>query len=349
MNKQQRIDAFSKLGSWLSQTIEQYQSTDESQWDENLLVFDQKLNLAKVHNAWFVKDNMLFALSHWAKLLNSESLSIWLKNYEPSAVPKAIGVVQAGNLPLVGFHDFLAVLMSGHQFVGKASSKDSVWPKFLAEQLIKIEPLFTPLIVWSEQLKKIDAVIATGSDNSSRYFEYYFKSIPHIIRKNRSSWAVLTGTESTEELQLLGDDIFRYFGLGCRNVSKIFVPKAYSFNAFFEAIEPFADIRHHHKYANNYDYNRSVYMLNQEQYLDNGFLMVKEDLASHSPLSVVFFEYYQDIESVWSRVRFEADQIQCICEQGLHTEFSVKLGQSQKPSLSDYADHVNLMEWLIKI
>ncbi len=337
-----RIKAFSRLGEILSS----YLNNDNSEFSS---LIEQSVTLAEQKNRWFTTSEIRFALEQWSALLTEDKLSAWVKGYQVNNSALKVGVIQAGNLPLVGFHDFLSVLMSGHIFVGKASSKDEVLPKLLSDILIRIEPQFKDYILWQERIHQVDAIIATGSDNSARYFEYYFGNKPHIIRKNRSSWAVLTGNESKEELQLLGEDIFRYYGLGCRNISKILVPENYQFDTFFEAIEPYKYVYNNNKYANNFDYNQSVYLLNQVDFLENGFVILKEDLGHHSPLSVVFFEYYSELENVYRKINALSEEIQCVAESHPQTDLSVPLGATQKPELDEYADRINILDWLSKL
>ncbi len=255
-------------------------------------------------------------------------------------------MIQAGNIPLVGFHDFLSVLISGHNFVGKASSKDNKLPQFLSKILIEIDPKFQDKILWVDRMKDIDAIIATGSNNSSRYFEYYFGDKPNVIRKNRSSWAILTGNESPKELFLLGKDIFNYYGLGCRNISKLFVPDNYNFNPLFEAIEPFNYVYNNNKYANNYDYNQSVYLMNLIDFLQNGFVIIKEDIGLHSPLSVIFYENYSSLDTVKTQIDNQKSEIQCLACSNNLIQDSIPFGKTQEPKLWDYADNIDTLHFL---
>jgi hypothetical protein len=255
----------------------------------------------------------------------------------------------AGNIPLVGFHDLLSVLISGHKALVKTSSNDQHLLKFLVQYLISLDQRFSEKITFVEgKLEGFDVVIATGSNNTARYFEYYFSSKPNIIRKNRNSVAILTGNESHEDLVLLGEDILRYFGLGCRNVSKLFVPKNYNFDAFFKAIFEYQDIVKYEKYANNYDYNKAVYLMSNYKLLDNGFLTLREDVSYSSPISSVFYEFYEDVASLKNRLQTEHEQIQCIVSNQL-TENSILFGQTQQPKLWDYADNVDTLAFLTKI
>ncbi|WP_396138683.1 acyl-CoA reductase, partial [Flavobacterium sp.] len=229
------------------------------------------------------------------------------------------------------------------------SSSDQHLLKFLAKYLIAIQPELNSKITFVEgKLEGFDAVIATGSNNTARYFEYYFKDKPSIIRKNRNSIAVLNGTETHEELVGLGEDIFRYFGLGCRNVSKLFVPKDYNFEAFFKAMFEYREVIQYEKYANNYDYNKAVFLMSNFQLLDNEFLTIKEDTSYSSPISSVFYEFYENLEEVKSRLSNDADQIQCIVSKNL-IENSIVFGQTQQPKLWDYADNLDTLAFLSKI
>ncbi|HVS90767.1 MAG TPA: acyl-CoA reductase [Mucilaginibacter sp.] len=304
------------------------------------------------YNAWFTPENVANAVKAIGQMLNAEDISKWLDQYDfKSASPKRIGLILAGNIPLVGFHDVLCVLVSGNYALIKASSQDARLIKQVLDLLCAIEPAFREQFSFVDKLQDFDAVIATGSNNTSRYFEYYFGKVPHIIRKNRNSVAVLTGDETNEQLYDLGRDIFDYFGLGCRNVSKLFVPVGYDFTRFFEAIEPYHDIIHHHKYHNNYDYNKSIYLVNRDPHLDNGFLLLKEDKGMSSPLAVLFYEYYDDINTLQEILAGQKDNIQCIVTMLTLPpgNNSVAPGQSQYPRLWDYADGVDTMDFLTKL
>ena len=253
----------------------------------------------------------------------------------------------AGNIPLVGFHDFLTVLITGNVLVAKTSKEDNLLIKKIAEILIAIEPEFKSKIVFTDKLENFDAVIATGSNNTARYFEYYFGKYPNIIRKNRNSVAVLTGNETAADMVNLGKDIFQYFGLGCRNVSKLYVPKNYSFNLFFESIvNDYKHVVENNKYANNYDYNKAVYLLGNNQLLDNNFVLLKESESLSSPVAVIHYEYYNTLQEVTTLLENKKEEIQCVLtEANLPNTF--KLGQAQQPTLWDYADGVDTVEFLL--
>lgn len=258
------------------------------------------------------------------------------------------------NIPLAGFHDFFCVLLSGNIFVGKCSVQDKILLPAISKMLTDIDPLFKKYIFFVEnKLEKIDAVIATGSNNSARYFEYYFGKYPHIIRKNRNSVALLTSNETEEELTLLANDIFRYFGLGCRNVSKIFIPLNYDFKIFFNAIFGWNNIIHHNKYANNYSYNKAVYLMNKIKIWDNGFLLMKEDVDLSSPVAVLYYEYYQDKKQLNDRLTGNKENIQCIVSNEKIPlpleEARVRYGKGQHPELWDFSDRVDTMEFLMHL
>lgn len=305
------------------------------------------------HNAWFTPASVERAIKALGQMLNRHDLPLWLNRYplQPETSGKKIGLILAGNIPMVGFHDVLCVLASGNHALIKASTQDSRLIKQVLNMLVAIDASFKQRFTFVERLENFDAVIATGSNNTSRYFEYYFGKVPHIIRKNRNSVAVLTGNETREQLYNLGHDIFDYYGLGCRNVSKLLVPKDYDFIPFFEAIEPYNAIINHHKYNNNYDYNKSIYLVNRDKHLDNGFLLVKEDERMVSPLAVVFYEHYEDLDAVQDLLTRESENIQCIVGAApLNTGNQVvDFGQSQQPALWDYADGMDTMDFLIKL
>lgn len=352
MNLPQRITAFVKLGDFLSQFSNECVQI-KNNVEHNDLFFDDfkhQIKLAEEHNGWFTKENIFFALEGWASLLVADNLNHWLTSYQIENIqPKKVAIIMAGNIPLVGFHDFLSVLLTGHQVVVKQSSNDKHLLPYLAKYLEYVEPDFKGSITFTEEkLDQFDAVIATGSNNTARYFEYYFKGKPSIIRNNRNSVAVLFGTETNKELEKLSEDIFRYYGLGCRNVSKLFVPRGYNFNAFFESVYHWHPIIDKAKYANNYDYNKAVYLMSEFDMLENGFLMIKEDVSLSSPIATIFYEFYDSINELKDYLRSKEDQIQCIVANGF-TENEIPYGKTQKPELWDYADNVDSIEFLLSI
>lgn len=329
MTLKSRIVQFSILGDFLKNSANENELKD---WAAR----------AKNENGWFTEDNVMLSLNaighHY---LSKEALESFTKDVFKPVLPKRVGIVAAGNIPLVGFHDLLCVLLTGHTALLKLSSNDTVLMLRIIQKLLEFAPELKDDIQVVDRIKDADAYIATGSDNSSRYFEHYFGKKPSIIRKNRSSVAVLTGQESTTDLRNLGNDIFRYFGLGCRNVSKFFVPKNYKFDMLYESIEYWNTIQLHHKYNNNYDYNKSIYLVNRDQHFDNGFLLIKEDERLVSPLAVVFYEHYEDQADLQQKLDSHEGKLQCIVGEGY-----IPFGQSQSPALNDFADGVNTMDFL---
>ena len=334
MNFQQRIDAFVKLGEFLLKISKGEQP---------------KFSEAYHHNNWFTPENIKLSTMAWAEQLKKHHLDAWLLQYEiPERTPKNIAIIMAGNTPLVGFHDLLCVLITGNKAIVKFSEDDKILTRFLIDKLIEIEPGMANLVsICDDRLPKdFDAVIATGSNNSNRYFEYYFRNKPALLRQNRSSVAILTGNETTEEINKLGDDIFTYFGLGCRNVSKIYVPEGYDIATFFEGIEHYKTVLLHHKYTNNYHYHKSIFLLNLAPHLDNNFVIVKEDEGIASPLGVLFLEHYASLEKVFEELRDKLNVVQCVVSK---TNFAgtVPFGKSQLPELWDYADGVDTIKFLL--
>jgi hypothetical protein len=305
-------------------------------------------------NSWFTEESVSFAMKNLGQILKVTTLEKWVKRYDPKLFeqkkPKTIGVIMAGNIPMVGFHDYLSVLISGHKLIAKLSSDDNILLPVIHNLLLKIEPAFRSTVTFAEgPVSGFDAVIATGSNNSSKYFEFYFGKYPHLIRKNRNSIAVLNGNETDEELRALCHDIFSYFGLGCRNVSKLFVPRNYRFDRFFEAAQDFVEVINHHKYRNNYDYVKAVYLVNKTPHLDNGFLILKEDTGISSPVSVLFYEHYQSTHELKELIKMKSESIQCVVSNS-NINFlkkNIQPGKTQMPSLWDYADNVDTMEFLI--
>jgi len=344
-----KIKCFVELGKFLSQF-----SLDKNTKNETVLYNDlyfdsfiELIHLSQSHNGWFTPEQVYHSIQSWAKALQEDNLNQWLSSYEFSKIePKNVGLILAGNIPLVGFHDFLSVLISGHKVLVKTSSNDQHLIKFLAKYLIAVNSEMGNYITFTDgKLENFDAVIATGSNNTARYFEYYFKNKPNIIRKNRNSVAVLIGNETHEDLVNLGEDIFRYFGLGCRNVSKLFVPKDYDFQIFFKAIYEYKDVIFYEKYSNNYDYNKAVFLMSNFKLLDNEFLTLKEDTSYASPISSVFYERYENIEDIKKQLENDAEQIQCIVSKDA-VENSIPFGKTQQPELWDYADNVDTLLFL---
>ncbi|MBI9038922.1 MAG: aldehyde dehydrogenase [Bacteroidales bacterium] len=347
-----RINSFKKLGQIIG-----HLDTDTHIANENKEIISayNSLNVeiqnCRNYNPWFTKENVKHAILAISEMLNGENLNNWLAAYTiPDKLqnPKNIAVVMAGNIPLVGFHDFLCVLISGNNFIGKLSSDDKRLLPALSKLLIAIEPDFSEKIEFADNfIRNFDAVIATGSNNTARYFEYYFGKYPNIIRKNRNGVAVISGNETEEDFKALGEDIFMYFGLGCRNISKLFVPENYSFNAFFQSIEDFKQIFFNHKYKNNYDYYRSIYLVNSEKHLDNGFLLLKESQSFASPVSIIYYEYYKSQDELLKHLVANNEKIQCIVSNDSDNDKQIPFGKSQFPNLPDYADGVDTLKFLL--
>ena len=333
--KQQNINNLVRLGELLSKTEQ----------------FNDIFEKAEQQNSWFTRANVIFAFKSWSDALSENNVKQWLSQYQlpQTTSPKKILIIMAGNLPLVGFHDLLCVLVAGHKAIVKLSSDDRVLLPYLIKQMKAFAPEWAEAVAFTDgKVTEYDAVIATGSDNTARYFEYYFGKKPHIIRKNRHSVAVLTGEETPEELQDLGKDIFLYYGLGCRSVSKLFVPQGYDFDLLFQAIYPYKDIIEEQKYANNYDYNKAVYLMSLYKLLENGFLLLKEDEHYGSPIATLFYEYYTNKEALKKKLATDREKIQCVVGHNF-IDGEIPFGQTQTPKLWDYADGVNTLTFLLNL
>ncbi len=353
MTLEDKKNSFVELGFFLSQ-FSVSGNIKNSRVKNNEVFFEDfaaLINLSQFHNGWYTPENVCFAIQSWSEILTKNNLDNWLKPYQISVnEPKNIGLILAGNIPLVGFHDFLSVILSNNHAIIKTSSNDQKLLPFMVKYLISLNSDFSKWVHFVEgKLENFDAVIATGSNNTARYFEYYFKEKPSIIRKNRNSVAILTGKETPEELNRLGEDIFRYFGLGCRNVSKLFVPKGYDFDVFFTGIFSHKNIIYYEKYSNNYDYNKAVYLMSNYKLLDNGFVVLREDETNYaSPISSLIYEYYTDFDAVTIKLSADADQIQCIVSSGAIAG-SIPFGSTQKPTLTDYADGIDTLKFLTNL
>ena len=330
-----RINAFLKLGDKLKNYPK----------DQLYEIFEK----ARIHNPWFTFENIELAFEGLFFYLQPDQLEQWLANYQFTHPSKKVGVIMAGNIPMVAMHDILCVLLSGHRLQGKLSSQDKILIPFVLEELIKIEPLFGSDIEFADRIKNFDAVIATGSNNSARYFNYYFSKVPHIIRKNRVSVAVLNGKESVSQIKRLGDDIFQYFGLGCRNVSKIFLPFGYRVEDLLDKMPDLHHLTDHHKYANNYDYNRAIYAVNKTHHFDNGYALFTRHQQLASPISVVYYDYYEDLDSLHQTIRKYQEHIQCVVSDEPMVTNRIPLGKAQKPEVWDYADNIDTMSFLTTI
>jgi hypothetical protein len=302
---------------------------------------------ANQENGWFTPASVRQSFRGLTRLLEPGKLQSWANSYpiEKTSL-KTVGVAMAGNIPLVGFHDLLCVLMAGHRLVYKPSSKDTVLLDFIRKKLSEIEPRFADRINTRDRLKDVDALIATGSDNTSRYFEYYFRQTPHIIRKNRVSCAALQGDEPAGEIHLLGEDIFSYYGLGCRNVSCVYIPQELNLPEFLDRLSDYSVVMDNHKYVNNYTYQKSLLMLNQDKFLDNGFLLMKESSSLLSPVAVLHYQVYSDLADLRQRVLAARQNLQVVVSAQGWLEGSLSFGTAQYPLVDDYADGVDTMKFL---
>lgn len=328
MNLQHRIDLLAELGQYISANQEDWQAAKDRAYREN---------------GWFIPEFTERATQAIARsFLRKDKLAAWVSAYPQlgQGPARTVGIVMAGNIPLVGFHDWLSVFISGHRALVKLSSRDAVLLKHLVQQLSEWDPEAGEQTRFADMLKGCDAYIATGSNNSSRYFEYYFSRFPHIIRRNRTSVAILTGAESREDLEKLADDVYLYFGLGCRNVTSIRVPEGYDFVPLLEAFRKYNYLADHHKYKNNYDYNLALQILNKKFYMTNGSILLVEDPSLFSPISQLHYAFYTDKNALEQSLAAQ-DALQCVVGAG-HTGF----GEAQEPGLSEYADGVDSLSFL---
>jgi len=347
VNRENFIIAFDRLGQILEKVGKDQDITSFELGitpDEYRRLKDA-INIQEQQNGWFTKENIQLALLSIASLLKKEKLQNWTEKYSFASSPKKVGIIMAGNIPLVGFHDLLCVVLSGNCAVCKMSSNDHTLLPILVEILGLFSPSLKDRIVFAQSaLGEIDAVIATGSNNSSRYFEQYFGKYPHIFRQNRTSIAILDGTENIEQLTELGKDIFYYFGLGCRNVSHLILPKNYPFPTFIQAISPYQNLIFHNKYANNYDYNKAIYLMNKIPIIDTGFVLLRETNELHSPLSVLHYHFYENEYEIENYLQEHKESLQAIIGKRY-----LSFGEAQHPTLTDYADNINTLQWLQSI
>ena len=331
MNLHTRIEILVSLGNYLTQETDTYQDTQFRAWAEN---------------KWFIPDYInLSGKAIAAKMLQKQTLLDIANQYQipdQQSYPKTIGLVMAGNIPYVGLQDLICIFLSGHKVKIKASSKDTVLLKQLLLHLIHQHPEIAEWISIQEMLKDCEAYIATGSDNSARYFEYYFSKYPHIIRKNRTSIALLDGTESHEELDQLADDIQLYFGLGCRNVTQIWVRQDYDFVPLLSALKKYDDYKNHDKYKNNFDYQLTIAIMNNRFYMSNDSIVLLENESPFSPISQLHYQHYDQKEKVIQQL--DREKIQCIVGKGF-----IPFGKAQSPDLTDFPDGVDTLAFLINL
>ncbi len=339
----------------LGNEIRSYLSDPELRTNEASALLAEAVHQSNASNPWFTPDALRTCLSGWAMALKPARVSHWIKRYPDLQTlhllpPSVIAVVMAGNIPMVGFHDLLCCLMSGHRVLAKLSSDDLYLIPAAVKVMAMLEPSVADRIVFTQgQISGFDAVIATGSDNTARYFDYYFEKYPHLIRKNRNSMAIVSGSESFPELDDLCDDIFTYFGMGCRSVSKILVPYHYDFSGLISLFDARTDAARHHKYRNNYDYRKSIFLINRIPFIDHPNLLLVEDQALASPLAVLHYQYYHSIGEVADLISSQEEQLQCVVSDQQISGIEVPFGKSQQPDLWDYADRKDTLRFLLDL
>lgn len=344
------VNVLGKLGEWfeLLAKSEDYPGLKSGLTEEEYGNFMQAKDYAQMANGWFTLDEINRALLGWSKSLKREHITTWLSNYKFKSTEKTVGIIMAGNIPMVGLHDLLSAFVAGYKVKAKLSKDDTYLMKAVAELLFILNPELKQKIEFVEdkKLEGFDVVIATGSNNTARYFDYYFGKYPHIIRKNRNSVAVISENDTKESLAQLGHDIFDFYGLGCRNVSKLYIPQDFKLDTFFESIFEYSDVVSHHKYANNYDYHKALFLMNRDEVLDNNFLLAKEDKALAAPVGVIYYERYTSKEELAKTLEARKDEIQCVV--GEKGQGFIPFGGAQTPMLWDYADSVDTLAFLVE-
>ena len=329
------IKALEKLGSFFSHISE-----EDSQYDS----FYDAIEHAQIQNGWFQKKACIAAIQAWGAALQPKNISQWESNYQlmENKAPKTIAVIMAGNIPFVGLHDLISIWISGNRALVKCGTKDNILIPFI----VGVDPLFESLTSFTDgQFEVFDAVIATGSNNTARYFNYYFSKYPHIIRKNKNGIAVLNGAETEDDMKNLGKDMLLYYGLGCRNVSKLYLPKDFDLNMVFGGLFPYANVIEMNKYANNYDYNKAIYLMSEFKFVENGFFMLREDQAISSPIATGHYEFYDELDPLKNHLNEQQKNIQCVVSNA-DIEGAIAFGEAQNPQLWDYADGVDTMDFL---
>ncbi len=359
MGKNEYIETFEKLGIFLEQFGRKANKPiHAAPWlealnSEFLRPMESLVKTSYLHNPWFTEENIRYALEVTGRSLSAESLVSWLSCYGTPVnrlKQKTVAVVMAGNVPMVGFHDMLCVLISGHRIKARLSSKDDRLLKMITSTILAINKEFEKTITLEEgTLKDFDAIIATGSDNTARYFEYYFGKYPNIIRKNRNSAAIIDGRETKKELERLAHDIFRYFGLGCRSVSKIYVPAGYDFAGLIEAFGTYSHLHDHNQWANNYEYQRAIHLIDKIPHIDSGFLLIRENSSFSSPVAVLNYENYDRVEAALASLSAAGDKLQCITGRQFFNNRIIPLGKAQEPGLDDYADNIDTLGFLLNL
>lgn len=341
MKMKDRIIVFSELGSILQQYLKG-ESTPYTSLLDSAVVKSYEVN------PWFTPEFIRQAIRGVSLFLKTEVLTGWVSQYPRIDEEKKVACILAGNIPMVGFHDMLCVLISGHYFIGKLSNKDAYLLPAISRILSHIDEGFEEKVYFTNDLQGVvyDAVIATGSTNTSRYFEQYFGHLPHIIRKGMSSVAILTGNETVKELEGLADDLFLYFGLGCRNISKLYIPQGFDITTIFTHFEKYSHLKNHHKWANNYDYNRAIMLVNLIPFYETGFALFTENDRLSSPISVIHYEYYEQLQNVKAFCDLHSDQLQCVVS---NLGSIIMFGEAQFPQIDDYADRMDTLNFLTRL
>ena len=343
----ERLIAFSELGTLFKENVDKKENKKFPEWDT---VLEKTLIESHSYNSWFTIDNLKLSLKNWSNSLQENIISDWLSKYNiEDKSSKKIAIIMAGNIPAVGFHDLLCSLLLNFDYIVKLSSEDKLLIPFIVKFLeSRNEKLKNKVTFESEKLKDFDGVIATGNNNSHRYFDYYFSKYPNLLRKTRHSIAVLDGKESDNDLSDLSNDIFNYFGLGCRSVSKVFIPYGYDLDLLFNAFFRHKEVVNHNKYVNNFDYNKAVYLMSKEKFIENGFIILKEESKLGSPIGCLFYEFYNDKKEITKLINNNSDSIQCVVSN-INFNTNIKFGQTQCPNISDYADNNDTIKFLLKI
>jgi len=343
----ERLIAFSELGTLFKENVDKKENKKFPEWDT---VLEKTLIESHSYNSWFTIDNLKLSLKNWSNSLQENIISDWLSKYNiEDKSSKKIAIIMAGNIPAVGFHDLLCSLLLNFDCIVKLSSEDRLLIPFIVKFLeSRNEKLKNKVTFESEKLKDFDGVIATGNNNSHRYFDYYFSKYPNLLRKTRHSIAVLDGKESDNDLSELSNDIFNYFGLGCRSVSKVFIPYGYDLDLLFNAFFRHKEVVNHNKYVNNFDYNKAVYLMSKEKFIENGFIILKEESKLGSPIGCLFYEFYNDKKEITKLINNNSDSIQCVVSN-INFNTNIKFGQTQCPNINDYADNNDTIKFLLKI
>lgn len=343
----ERLIAFSELGTLFKENVDKKENKKFPEWNT---VLEKTLIESHSYNSWFTIDNLKLSLKNWSNSLQENIISDWLSKYNiEDKSSKKIAIIMAGNIPAVGFHDLLCSLLLNFDCIVKLSSEDKLLIPFIVKFLeSRNQKLKNKVTFESDKLKDFDGVIATGNNNSHRYFDYYFSKYPNLLRKTRHSIAVLDGKESDKDLSDLSNDIFNYFGLGCRSVSKVFIPYGYDLDLLFNAFFRHKEVVNHNKYVNNFDYNKAVYLMSKEKFIENGFIILKEESKLGSPIGCLFYEFYNDKKEITKLINNNSDSIQCVVSN-INFNTNIKFGQTQCPNINDYADNNDTIKFLLKI